>query len=696
MASANLHATEHKALAMTTPAIDDHSQPLRKHTRTHNMPDAAAPITETPARSGLTRMSMRDGGAWLTLALTALLTLGFWQSSTHHFARHTHDRFMYRAEKEKNILASRIQAYGQVLRGAAALFAASEQVSRAEWRTYVETLHLDESLPGIQGTGFVLMIRARDKAEHEHSVRAEGFPAYAIHPPGERDPYSSIVYLEPFSGRNLRAFGYDMYSEPVRRDVMERARDTGELSLSSKITLVQETESDVQPGFLMYLPIYRNGMARGSVAERRAALLGFVYSPFRAHDLMRGVFGDSNQDIEIELFDSEPLPENLLFASIRPGRQANHTAELPLEFGGHKWIARIHSSPAFEVSAISHEPLLILLGGLALNLMLFAVILNGARHRRRMQAAAARLEQSRDRFRTLVENVPGTVFRIEAHAPWKALHVSAGIEALTGEPHEHFLSGRTDRRKLIHPDDTKAVDEALTQAVAERTTYNVEYRVRTTDGQTRWASERGRASYGANGTPQWVDGVILDITDRKIAELAIRDLAYYDPLTALPNRRLLLDRLHQQLAVSARSGLHGALLFVDLDKFKTINDTLGHHTGDLLLTEVAHRLRSGVREGDTVARLGGDEFIVMLDGLGESADEATHKAVAIGSKLLDGLGQAYRLDGQAVQCTPSIGLTTFCGHNLSADELIRRADEAMYRAKSAGRNRLNVFRVAGA
>lgn len=691
-----LHTIEHKALAMTTPAIDDHAQPLRKHTRTHDMPDATAPITDTPARCGLARPLLRDGGAWLTLALTVLLTLGFWQSSTHHFARLTHDRFMYRVEKERNILASRIQVYGQVLRGAAALFAASEQVSRAEWRTYVEPLHLDESLPGIQGTGFVLMIRARDKAEHERSVRAEGFPDYAIHPPGERDPYSSIVFIEPFSGRNLRAFGYDMYSEPVRRSVMERARDTGELALSGKITLVQETDSEVQPGFLMYLPIYRNGMARGTVAERRSALLGFVYSPFRAHDLMRGVFGDSNQDIEIELFDREPLPENLLFASIRSGRQANHSAELPLEFGGHKWIARFHSSPAFEVSTTSHAPLLILLGGLALNLMLFAVMLNGARHRRRMQAAAASLEISRDRFRTLVENVPGTVFRIAAHAPWKAFHVSAGIEALTGEPPEHFLSGRTDWRTFIHPDDASAVSEAVTQAVAGRTTYNVEYRVRATDGQIRWASERGRASYGANGAPQWVDGVILDITDRKIAELAIRDLAYYDPLTALPNRRLLLDRLHQQLAVSARSGLHGALLFVDLDKFKTINDTFGHHTGDLLLTEVAHRLRSGVREGDTVARLGGDEFIVMLDELGESADEAARKAVAIGSKLLDGLGRAYQLDGQAVLCTPSIGLTTFCGHNLSADELIRRADEAMYRAKSAGRNRLNVFPAKGA
>ncbi len=455
---------------------------------------------------------------------------------------------------------------------------------------------------------------------------------------------------------------------------------------------MQETDSDIQPGFLMYVPVYAKSVAVDDLASRRDHIFGYVYSPFRAHDLMRAIFGESNKDIEIELFDDSPAPANLLFASADANRAAAQERELTLVFGGRQWIARVRSSAEFDESANSDEPLLILIGGLALDTLLFAVILGSARHRRRMQAAAAQIAESRDRFQTLVENVPGTVFRTAPTPPWHALHVSRGIENLTGEPPEQFLSGAVSCRAHLHPDDAAEVLGAITQAVTDRTTYNVEYRVRGADGVTRWASERGRASYDSSGTPLWIDGVILDVTDRKIAELAIRDLAFYDPLTGLPNRRLLMDRLQQQLSVSARSGLYGALLFADLDKFKTINDTLGHQIGDQLLTEVAHRLRATVREGDTVARLGGDEFVVMLEDLGRTRDEATALAANIATKILHSLARPYALKKQTVQCTPSIGLAAFRGHELSVDELIRRADEAMYRAKSEGRNRLHVFR----
>jgi hypothetical protein len=159
------------------------------------------------------------------------------------------------------------------------------------------------------------MLRPGERAAHEAAVRAEGFPDYAISPPGERDPLSSIVFLEPFSGRNLRAFGYDMYSEPVRREAMERARDSGEQALSGKLVLVQETDVDVQAGFMIYEPVYRRGMPLNTVDERRAALRGFVYAPLRAGDLMRRLFRVPATEIEVELFDGQPAPGNLLFSS---------------------------------------------------------------------------------------------------------------------------------------------------------------------------------------------------------------------------------------------------------------------------------------------------------------------------------------------------------------------------------------------
>ena len=186
-------------------------------------------------------------------------------------------------------------------------------------------------------------------------------------------------------------------------------------------------------------------------------------------------------------------------------------------------------------------------------------------------------------------------------------------------------------------------------------------------------------------------GAFHDITERKAAEDEIRNLAFYDPLTRLPNRRLLMDRLQQGMAATARNGQYGALIFIDLDNFKTLNDTLGHDLGDQLLLAVARRLQSCVRVGDTVARLGGDEFIVMLPGLHSSAQQAATLVENIGEKIIGELNPPFNLGKHEVRSTPSLGITLFHAHEASTDELLKRADMAMYQAKAAGRNTLRFF-----
>ena len=185
--------------------------------------------------------------------------------------------------------------------------------------------------------------------------------------------------------------------------------------------------------------------------------------------------------------------------------------------------------------------------------------------------------------------------------------------------------------------------------------------------------------------------VLYDITERKTAEEAIRNLAFYDALTGLPNRRLLLDRLKQALAASSRNGSFGAVLFIDLDNFKNLNDTRGHGVGDLLLQQVAQRLSICMREGDTVARLGGDEFVVMLEDLGGNSRDAAAQAKTVAEKILFTLNQAYQFAGFDYHSTPSIGITLFADHQGALDDLLRRADLAMYQAKAAGRNTLRFF-----
>lgn len=192
-----------------------------------------------------------------------------------------------------------------------------------------------------------------------------------------------------------------------------------------------------------------------------------------------------------------------------------------------------------------------------------------------------------------------------------------------------------------------------------------------------------------HGTVTHYVGTLTDISAQKAAEEAFRTLAFYDPLTQLPNRRLLLDRLSQALAAAARSGQHGALLFMDLDRFKELNDSRGHQVGDLLLEEVARRLTGAVRQSDTVARLGGDEFVVLLSELGPDREATARLAAAVADKVLSALGAPYELAGQVHESTASIGIALFADQCADADgagEVLRRADLAMYQAKAAGRN----------
>ena len=202
------------------------------------------------------------------------------------------------------------------------------------------------------------------------------------------------------------------------------------------------------------------------------------------------------------------------------------------------------------------------------------------------------------------------------------------------------------------------------------------------------SDEIGKLAESINGM---LDTLAAAERERMVTEQEIRSLAFYDPLTHLPNRRLLLDRLRHAMLGSARTGRGGALLFIDLDNFKTLNDTLGHDMGDLLLQQVAARLVHCTREGDTVARLGGDEFVVMLEGLAHELRDAAAQAEFIGRKILGALGQSYDLAGKMHHSTSSIGVTLFEDHRDSIDELMKRADLAMYNAKTAGRNTLRFF-----
>lgn len=250
--------------------------------------------------------------------------------------------------------------------------------------------------------------------------------------------------------------------------------------------------------------------------------------------------------------------------------------------------------------------------------------------------------------------------------------------------YEAFLSG-------VHPDDRERVNLAYTESIRNRTPYQIEHRLLMADGREKFVYEHCQTDYDGEGRAIRSFGTVQDISARKAAEKEIERLAYYDPLTSLPNRRLLMDRLQQLSSFSLRSGNQAALLLIDMDNFKTLNETMGHEIGDKLLKQVAQRLLPCVREGDTVARIGGDEFVVLLEHLSKDLVEAAAQTEIIGGKILSELNRLYPLPGYSYRGAASIGATMIGSNHPLADELMKQSDIALYQAKNSGRNTFRFF-----
>ena len=268
---------------------------------------------------------------------------------------------------------------------------------------------------------------------------------------------------------------------------------------------------------------------------------------------------------------------------------------------------------------------------------------------------------------------------------------------IIGYDEQDFPNKGTAWLEHLHPEDKERVLSTLQEyLIGNQASYFTEFRMRCKDSSWKWILARGKViSRDTEGKPLRIIGTHSDITERKEMEEQIRQLAFFDTLTKLPNRRLLEDRLSQAMASSKRTGLYGALIFLDLDNFKPLNDTWGHTVGDLLLSEVASRLKLCVREMDTVARFGGDEFVVILNGLESDKDKSASQALIVADKIRKNLSDTYRLffkqEGKADvmvehHCTASIGVALFFNHDDSVDDIVKRADSAMYLAKNSGRN----------
>ncbi|UTA47517.1 CHASE domain-containing protein [Simiduia sp. 21SJ11W-1] len=389
--------------------------------------------------------------AWLVLLISISVSF-FAAYVTDQQARKTGQaQFERQVELLRLDIQHQLLIYSGLLRAGVGLFYASENVTRSEWRLFVGTLALDRHYPGIQGIGYAAYLARDDKPAFEAAITAEGFARFAIAPAGQRAFYTPVTYLEPFTWRNQRAFGYDMFSEPVRREAIARARDTGQASVSGHVTLVQETDEDVQAGFLMYVPVYRTREDPGSQVLRAQSIQGFVYAPFRMGRLLAAITEGKPNTLHFRITDQ---PSGALLYDSSPGMSSapgRYTAAVTMEMGGRAWRLDVQATPLFDGQQRDYGAAWVLAAGLVGSLLLFIIALTLAGHRRAAQAHADRMARQlalSEKFRHMADAAPTALVvvdpggRIEL-CNQQAVALLGGPEsALLQRPMDEFLPAK--------------------------------------------------------------------------------------------------------------------------------------------------------------------------------------------------------------------------------------------------------------
>jgi diguanylate cyclase (GGDEF)-like protein len=692
----------------------------------------------------------------LILFLGLVLTYAL-QDAARESARHAlHDEFDFRVNEIIQNIHARMAKYEQVLEGAVGLFEASNSVGRDEFAEYVRALKIGDKYPGIQGVGFSQWLPPPDKAAHIAKIRAEGFPGYGIHPAGVRGIYTAIVYLEPFDWRNQRAFGYDMYTDPVRQAAMEKARNDGGVHISGRVTLVQETEQAVQPGFLMYLPVY-HARATGQKPDARGAnLIGWIYAPFRMGDLMNGVlgehFGEIIATLDLKIYDGDtPRASRQMFDSnshVRhpdPGFQAVKVIAL----FGQQWTVAIDSLPAFDAQLKNNEANFITIAGTLGSAMLALVLwlLVTGRERalalaegmtadlRRGEARQARLNRA---LRLLSDCNTALVHAEEEHTLLTEIcrlcverggYLMAWVgfaeqdEAKTVRPiaQSGYEDGYLDGIKITWA-DTELGRGPTGTAIRSRMP-SVNQDVLASPMMAPWREAAMQRGYQSSISLPLIDDEIMlgaltmyareaqafDTEEMRLLQELANDLAFgiatlrtraahaaakeklaflaqFDPLTHLPNRLLLRDRFERAALVAQSKNATMAMLYLDLDNFKQINDSLGHDAGDQVLVAAVARLQRCIAATDTLSRLNGDEFVILLAGQRDTPGIAN-----VVNAIRDVFAESLVIEGHALNVSFSIGISLFPTDGKDFDAVLKCADAAVGSAKAAGRNTFRFF-----
>ncbi|MFB9243037.1 CHASE domain-containing protein [Massilia antarctica] len=497
----------------------------------------------------------------LSIFLLAMIATGFaWHFARAELLASQEAEFAFETREMERRLEQRMATYEQVQRGTQAFLLGSMQVDSKDFRAYIASLKLDETYPGIQGIALVELLAPAQLDAHTAQRRRES-PAYTVHPLGERPVLSAITHIEPFTGLNLRALGFDMLSDPARRVAMERARDTGRAAASGKVRLVQENGRNEQAGLVMYLPVYRRDAATATVAERRQHLIGWVGAPFRMDDLMAGLGGERSEDIMLSIYDGNTVDDSArLFRSARETpaemqRPARFSTTLRVVVAGRPWTLQMRSAAKFEARLQSDRPQFIAIVGAAAGVLLALLVWTLASGRGRAVALAADMTQqlsaSEFRWKYALEGAGDGVW--DWNRGTGSIVHSRRWKEMLGYGADEIAPTNAAFEALIHDEDRARVLATLNAYVdSTDQSYECQFRLRCKNGTWRWIRSRGMAvTRDLDGHPLRTIGTHTDITRAKADERTL--LEANARLAAEQHRvKVILDHSHDAfVAVSA-------------------------------------------------------------------------------------------------------------------------------------------------
>lgn len=471
-------------------------------------------------------------------------------------------RFQVLVQNVHASIESRLESYTAVLRAGAGLLSANDSVKESEFSTFVKMLGLAEHYPGVQGMGFSLRLKPEERVDLIASRKRDGVASFHLWPESERREYHAVIYLEPQEPRNRAGLGFDMFTEPSRRAPMEQARDSGLPAATGRVTLFQRVDPQAsQPGFVIYVPVYRKDSQPANETERREALLGFVFSAFRAADFFHGITsGADYEKIEFRIYDGPELtPENLLHHSAQPFAPATYqprfAALTNMNVAGRPWTISYSSRPAFDLSYSKSWIPYTLAAGILISFLFFAVTRSVTRARAKAESseaeirkseakvrktlaereqAEAAVKESEERYRELVENANDIVFSLDLAG--NVTSMNKAVESITGYSQTELIGmNMADFLTLASTDSARHMTQRKL-AGEERTNYEVE--VRAKDGRT-FTLEISSSLAMQQGKPVGVQGVARDITTRRQVEEALRQADQ----RALSEYERLLERI---------------------------------------------------------------------------------------------------------------------------------------------------------